>query len=449
MSSGEQVTRFIRCPHCGSFHLGHETVCGATGKPLPNASPAPAPAPEPPRLSVDAPEAPALSIGFAHFDIDGRYRICGIVGQGGMGTVYEAEQIALGRRVALKVLHSAQKGRRESVERFQREARAASSIGHPNICEVYDVGRLSDGRPYMVMELLRGCTLAERIDNERSLPVRESIDIIMQVLSALVAAHDKAIIHRDIKPENVFLAERVGCPAVVKILDFGIHKARDEASLSLTRDGTVMGTPYYMAPEQARGEPFDHRIDLFACGVMLYEITVGRRPFDGDEYNALMRSILHEQPVDPCSLRPDLPKALTGILRRALQKDPTLRYPDATAFLVELDALQPSLGNFTSDAIQSVREPRRPIPDLDALDRAGDPPPSIEVTVESVPVSIQLESVPATTEPAPNTVAGLAPPPTAPFPPLPPPPPQREDRISEPPPTLRPMEPSSVSNPRR
>jgi len=473
MSTGEQVTRFIRCPHCGSFHLGDETICAATGKSLqsvvaPAAPKLPAqlgvPPPDLQPLEVSAESSPVPSLGGSRMVLDGRYRILGVVGQGGMGTVYEAEQLVLSRRVAVKVLHRAQKGRRESVERFQREARAASSIGHPNICEIYDVGRLSDGRPYMVMELLRGTTLADRIDAEGALPIRDCVDIMMQALSALVAAHDKAIIHRDIKPENVFLAERVGCPAVVKILDFGIHKTRDEDSLSLTRDGTIMGTPYYMAPEQARGDAIDHRIDLFACGVMLYEMVTGRRPFEGDDYHALMRSILHDAPTPPSTFRSDIPEALDTIIRRALEKDPSLRYPNATAFLVELDALQTTLGNIITGALRPVPELRRDLATYSSAEPSTQDPVEVEISVDlsevsvdqpefslevssEIPVSIGMESMPATTEPAAHApiepaarvtvepASRLLAAPTAELPVAPEPPKPHADTV--PPPTMR------------
>ena len=409
--------------------------------------------------------------------LDGRYRIQGVVGQGGMGTVYEADQIALSRRVAVKILHRAQKGRRDAVERFQREARAASSIGHPNICEIYDVGRLSDGRPYMVMELLHGTTLADRIDNEGALPIRDCVDIMMQVLSALVAAHDKAIIHRGHQArERVPRRNASGCKPVVKILDFGIHKARDEDSLSLTRDGTIMGTPYYMAPEQARGEAFDHRIDLFACGVMLYEMVTGRRPFEGDDYHALMRSILKDQPVDPRTYREEMPEELVSIVGHALEKDRTLRYPNATAFLVELDALQATLGNTATGALRPVADVRRDLATYSSPEPSTQDPPDVEVSIDlaevslepsevslelsaEIPVSIAMESVPETTKPAPRPIADpadrvrveaasrLLAAPTAELPVAPEPPKPHADTV--PPPTLRSSQFRPDSKPRR
>lgn len=209
--------------------------------------------------------------------LSGRYEIREVLGQGGMGTVYEGTHVGLGRPVAIKVLSPSQTRKRVAVKRFQQEARAAGAIGHPNICEIYDLGQLDDGRPYLVMERLVGRTFAERILRERGLPYDDVLSITAQVLSGLVAAHDKGIVHRDIKPENVFLAERIGAPPIVKILDFGVSKILASESeggdeqLSLTRTGMVMGTPYYMSPEQARGERnLDGRVDVYACGVMMY-----------------------------------------------------------------------------------------------------------------------------------------------------------------------------------
>ncbi len=273
-----------------------------------------------------------------------KYRIRAVIGEGGMGTVYEAEHLTIGRKVAIKVLNRAHLGRREAVARFHQEARAAGAIGHPNICEIYDVGALSDGSPYLVMERLYGKTLADRINLEGALPFDDVIAALTQVLSALVAAHEKNIIHRDIKPENIFLSERVGCAPVVKILDFGISKFEGEdPELSLTRTGMVMGTPFYMAPEQARGEGIDHRVDVYACGVILYEALTGRRPFIASNYNALVVQILATQPKDPREVRPAIPAGFVPLIFKALAKKREDRFRDANEFLKELLLLQEEL----------------------------------------------------------------------------------------------------------
>jgi serine/threonine-protein kinase len=264
-----------------------------------------------------------------------------------MGTVYEAEHIALGRSVAVKVLHSALALKTDAVRRFQQEARAAGAIGHPNICGVIDLGSLDDGSPYMVMERLTGETLADRVASERGLPFDDVVDILVQVLSALIAAHDQRILHRDIKPENVFLTARVGCPPLVKLLDFGVSKVMgDPASdprddLSLTRTGMVMGTPYYMAPEQARGErTIDARVDLYACGVIMYESLTGKRPFTADNYNALLVQILQGTPRPARDLRPALPASYQAVIEKAMARRREDRYASAAEFQRELHRLR-------------------------------------------------------------------------------------------------------------
>jgi eukaryotic-like serine/threonine-protein kinase len=284
--------------------------------------------------------------------VSDRYLIRGVLGEGGMGTVYEAEHVGLGRQVAIKVLNPSQAKKRVAVKRFQQEARAAGAIGHPNICEVYDLGLLDDGSPYLVMEKLIGTTLADRISREGGLPFDEIADVMIQVLSGLIAAHDKGIVHRDIKPENIFLARRVGCPPIVKILDFGVSKMMPQfqggsgEELDLTRTGMVMGTPYYMSPEQARGERnLDGRVDVYACGVMMYESIVGKRPFLAPNYNALLLSIINTTPKGLREVRPATPPAMEVIVGRMMAKARDDRYPTANAVMREIQALPVAAGS--------------------------------------------------------------------------------------------------------
>jgi len=348
------IQRFIRCPHCGLPHPVEQDVCPGTGKVLRSRSsrpPAPlAPAPDGGQ-AVPAPPSSRRAVA-GHLvgrTIGGRYRVRSVLGEGGMGTVFEAEHIALGRSVAVKVLHATQAAKKDSIRRFQQEARAAGAIGHPNICGVIDLGMLDDGSPYIVMERLIGETLADRVASEAGMPFEDVIDILVQVLSGLVAAHEQQIVHRDIKPENIFLTRRVGCPPVVKLLDFGVSKmtgpraagARQE-DLALTRTGMVMGTPFYMAPEQARGErDLDARVDLYACGVILYEALTGRRPFTASNYNALLVQILSASLRAASELRPALPPGFDEVIAKAMARRRDDRYATASDFQRDLLALRP------------------------------------------------------------------------------------------------------------
>ncbi|MFS8071244.1 MAG: serine/threonine-protein kinase, partial [Byssovorax sp.] len=221
--------------------------------------------------------------------IGDRYGVTALIGEGGMGEVYEAEHLAMGRLVAIKVLNPTRAQDQDAVSRLRHEARVAGTLGHPNICAIYDMGQLDDGSPYLVMERLQGETLAQRLLRETKLPVDELLDVMVQILSALSAAHQRGIIHRDLKPENIFLTRREGARPIPKLLDFGISKSEDieETMADLTAKTIAAGTPFYMAPEQARGDRVDHRVDLWATGIILYECLSGKRPFDARNYNAL------------------------------------------------------------------------------------------------------------------------------------------------------------------
>ncbi len=267
----------------------------------------------------------------------GPYQIEGPLGKGGMGQVYRARDTRLGRPVALKFLFDATVASAEVLERFRREAQAISTLNHPNVCTVYDVGEQA-GRPYMVMELMEGQTLKERIA-ERPLSNDELLDIAIAILDALDAAHASAIVHRDIKPANIFLT-KLGS---VKILDFGLAKAvgsRPEAPVgmaeSLTAPGTTVGTVSYMSPEQARGHAVDARSDLFACGVVLYEMATGTLPFAGDSWAATVDAVLNRRPRPPRELRRDLSPEIERVIDRALEKDPKARYQTAADMRADL-----------------------------------------------------------------------------------------------------------------
>jgi serine/threonine protein kinase len=352
--------------------------------------------------------------------IGGKYRVREVLGAGGMGTVFEAMHEGLGNLVAIKVLHPNQVHKRDSVQRFHHEARAAARIGHPNICEVYDVGTLPDGRPYLVMDRLTGITLAERIQALGGLPFQEVLDTLTQVLSGLHAAHEKGIIHRDIKPENVFLTQRVGCPPLAKILDFGVSKVMAQHSqassfsdVEVTRTGVVLGTPYYLAPEQARGERnLDARVDLYACGVMLYEALTGRRPFRAANYNALLIAILTSTPRPAHELRPDLPVEFGRVLDKSIDRVPDERYQTALEFQAALQPFSQSpLAHRSTAPPRPAPRPSTAFPPAPAALLPDEPPQNyaaralsdedVAAFVESVSSDVLSEAPPVLAAPVP------------------------------------------------
>ena len=275
------------------------------------------------------------------------YRISSQLGAGGMGVVYAAEDIRLGRPVALKVVQEEFAKEPAVVERLRVEARAASALNHPNICTIYDVGE-SEDRPFIVMELLKGQTLRSKLESG-PIRVSELVDIGIQVADALDAAHRSGILHRDIKPANLFLVDR----GVVKILDFGLAKRllRQPSSATtvvgesefMTTQGLVVGTVAYMSPEQVSGEPLDGRTDIFSLGVVLYECATGRLPFTGKTPGVILAAILNHPPVAPTTLNPQIPMRLQEVMNNCLEKDAELRYPDAAALRADLKRIRRDL----------------------------------------------------------------------------------------------------------
>jgi tetratricopeptide (TPR) repeat protein len=261
----------------------------------------------------------------------GPYRLLREIGSGGMGTVYEAEDTRLGRRVAVKILPPEYSRDRRAKERFLREARTASAVDHPNLCTVHDVGE-SEGRLYIVLALYEGETLRERI-RRGPLPPADARDIAIQVARGLARAHEAGITHRDIKPANVMLPRR----GEAKILDFGIARLEGD-EVSLTGTGVSWGTPAYMSPEQVRGEPVDCRTDVWSLGVLLYEMVAGRRPFKGDGVQAVLSAILTQEPEPLDRVRPEVPPELAQVVTRALAKDPAARYKSAVELLADLES---------------------------------------------------------------------------------------------------------------
>ncbi|MCP4600960.1 MAG: serine/threonine protein kinase [Proteobacteria bacterium] len=281
--------------------------------------------------------------------LDGKYELSRLLGEGGMGTVYEATHKLIGRRLAVKFLHPQYVTSEEVVTRFQREAQAAAAIGHENIIEVTDMGKMEDDSPYIVMEFLDGKDVKAAITEDKVLSTSRAARIMVQALSALHAAHEVGIIHRDLKPENIYLIEKSDRPDYVKILDFGISKFRSlesEGSKGLTQTGTVLGTPYYMSPEQARGDQnLSSRSDIYAMGVMLYQMLTGSLPFDAPNYNALLIKILTEDHVSPDELNPSLPPELVETINIAMDRDPERRFPTCLDFRQRLLPFLPDSSN--------------------------------------------------------------------------------------------------------
>jgi serine/threonine-protein kinase len=270
----------------------------------------------------------------------GRYKITARIGTGGMGTVYRAEQSGLGRPVALKVLKRELISDRETVARFHREAKAMSLLQHPNTVQVFDFGEdPSAGYLYLAMELLEGQLLTHRVESGDFVEIEDAIQITREILRSLAEAHGKGLIHRDLKPDNIYLAKVEGAPRpIVKVLDFGIAKVFREDAQPIdqlqTQAGTVFGTPRYMSPEQAQGKPLDPRSDLYAVGVLLYQMLVGHCPFVDDDAVVVMAKHIRDRVEAPRSAAPErpIPQSLDRIVMKALEKQPGERMASAEAF---------------------------------------------------------------------------------------------------------------------
>ena len=372
-----------QCPHCGEEHPVELPACPKTKKPmergasgLPKLRPFAMQSLEDddtkrgePKPSLRRPifTGPNALLGAT---LDGKYLVKSVLGAGGMGTVYAAENIRLGRPVAIKVLvRSASDPSGE--KRFLKEARATGSISHPNICQIYDLGT-TNGSPYIVMEKLVGETLSARIAREKKLPIGEACAMIAGVADGLGAAHEHNIVHRDVKPDNVFLA-KVGGDVVVKLVDFGIAKnIRPSGTMdTLTQVGTVVGTPDYMAPEQAAGKrDLDARVDIYACGVMLYEMLTGVRPFVAKNTHTLLDLILKSAPAPPRAHREEIPTELERVILVAMRKERTDRYASAGELSKALREIargvavsavpsQVRLPSTHLDAMRTIEDPRK------------------------------------------------------------------------------------------
>ncbi len=377
-----------QCPSCKTELAPGARFCGACGTTL-------APA---------APPGPMTLDGLVGRIVAGRYRVLSKLGAGGMGTVFRAEQTSVKRTIALKVLDPAMTMNPELLRRFQAEAEVVARLSHPNTVTLFDFGQDETGVLFIAMELVHGSSLRDTIAREGALSPHRAVDVAEQVASSLADAHAHGIVHRDLKPDNVILSERAGRRDFARVLDFGIAKLFDDpgGAPAMTRAGQILGTPQYMAPEQITGHAIDGRTDVYALGVLLYEMLAGAPPFQGDNLVALLSKHLHDPPPPFATMRPglSLPMPVERLVLSCLAKEPSARPPDMSTVAAELADLRslldpgPRRASSMGQAVAGT-----------ALSPSFTPPPLPPEAMRTPP------PLPFTTPPPPLPAAASAPPP--------------------------------------
>ena len=326
----------LQCEHCKDVHSDADQLCPKTGK-------------------IFRPERifPPGQV------LDGKYRLEEVLGSGGMGAVFKATHVMMGKTLAVKLMLPSQSQDKELVGRMMREAQLASKTGHRNVITVTDMGKTEDGALYIVMEYLEGRTLRQLLREEKRLPILRAAEIVSQILAGLHAVHVHEIVHRDLKPDNVILIKELDGDECAKILDFGISKSyTDDEALELTRAGTVVGSPLFMSPEQASGSSVDHRADLYACGAVFYALITGRPPLLAANYNAMIAEILTGTIKPPSTIVPEIGEGADAIVLRALARDPAARYQDAKSFqraLAELISGTSATDSLDTSSVESTK----------------------------------------------------------------------------------------------
>ncbi len=348
-----------RCPKCGSVYADAARFCPRDGNMLVERQAKPAPSPPPPSpppsgsgTAVRTPPAPSKGLDRAASLsgqlLDARYQVLKKLGEGGMSYVYLAKEVATTHEVAIKVLSPKLATDRSSVERLRREAGLAMRLDHPNVCRIMRLGESEDGLIYLVMPFLKGELLSDREVKGGPMDAATGIDVLRQVCAGLHHAHELQIVHRDLKPENIMLVVEDGGGERAVVMDFGLAKERraDPSIAKLTATGIILGTPEFMSPEQIRGKQLDARSDIYALGIVAFEMLTGKLPFQGRNAQEMMIARLRGQPMALRQLRPDLPPGLEKALARAMESNPDHRYATTLEFAEALTAS--SEGGFLS-----------------------------------------------------------------------------------------------------